>query len=259
MNLGVLKIKNTENTSQSMKKIMYFDPCIEIIKKIVYKRLILPGYFKQHDFLNVVNNVVCEDLKVREQQIMGRFSGETDICKYLSPVVWNYCSKLIRDIQGPKPSGPPIVEPPINGNFIGKINVEGNDLEYKDFIKFYKKKFEIVINTFPRRKLKLLFCLKALFRNQLDINELPTAKSNNAERQTIQEIIEKLNNITQLYTDQQIYIYLTIIFNIIERKENGQDAIRKFVEDYIGKICLTLNGSPPQANFGKNNLHELFE
>ena len=75
----------------------------------------------------------------------------------------------------------------------------------------------------------------------------------------IKECAARLNETALNLSDQEIYALLTIVFNLLEQKNNSNDAIRKWMDDRQDEIILLLNGNATDTCFNRESFQLLFE
>jgi hypothetical protein len=103
--------------------------------------------------------------------------------------------------------------------------------------------------------------MKSVFRIVVRIEELNCSLSKNKEQeqQLISTWIEKINDLEEISTDQEVYVLLTLIYNLLENKHNTNDAIRKWLEDRLDQIIVLLNRPPARSEFNRETLQYLTE
>jgi hypothetical protein len=89
--------------------------------------------------------------------------------------------------------------------------------------------------------------------------DLPSYTISESEKESILSWIEQLNNLEKTRTDQEVYVQLTLIFNLLEHKKNTNDAIRKWIEDRLGQIISLLNNRSFSSSFNLESVQFLVE
>jgi hypothetical protein len=235
----------------------YFFPCISRFKKIILFFLIKSGCFKYDDLEDLLHDVYL-DLLEKKTYYLERYRKEVNICNFLSVVVANLCRKKRREMW--KKSIDTIrISVDDDESIIDQYSSDEITAEQKMELQDYKVKLNIILKTFPKQRNKIEFCLKAYYRLPVNYPELVLPEfMSEIDILEIKKCIKRLNENSVELTDQEVYYFLTKIFNLIEQKENIDDAVRKYIKYYSEVICDILYGNPPTEFFDFVSLPKLF-
>lgn len=237
-----------------------FLPPEKLIRSIIYKVLIGTGVYLHEDADELYQELIL-DLLQRKDQLARSFRGLSKVNTYLYTVICRKCleikRKKIRDKSRFTDFEPTeiIRKTEIENNPAGVSFAEENKIILKD----YCRRLTYILDTYGSKKAKLIFSMKSVFRILVLVEELKTYSYNDQENDLIIKWIEKINDLEEISTDQEVYILLTLVFNLLEKKKNSNDAIRKWLEDRLEQIIVLLNRPPARSRFNRETLQYLTE
>lgn len=190
-----------------------------------------------------VKMAIVEKFLIKHDSIKKAFNGKSKTSTYCIAILNRMCCEIIRkelkhwknsneelpDIEESKNSGfPESVIINDEANLLGKILLIFND----DYA-----------------KLKLFLA----FFYQLNL------KPSDIEAYGKHVELRELLNVEIVKNKGKIFQQLAKVVNVIENKELKPDAIRMWLNKYIDKIILRLNGSFGRANYDRETFQILFE
>ena len=242
----------------------YFLPYQTMIRAIIGKYLINSGYYDREDADDLFQEI-SEWLILKKEKIVGAFQGRAKFSSYLYTILYYKCIELERGKLRKKTNGPGFVNYSA-GNLSYWLGNIGNDeispekkLILKEPCTILCKLLHDIIETYPKKKCKVTFCLRSIFRMLIYLIDLDFYEKEAEAAQKIKACTEHLNKNGANLTDQEIHAGLTFIFNLLENKTNKDDAIRKWIEDRQKEIIALLNGNSLNAHFDPDSFQLLFE
>jgi RNA polymerase sigma factor (sigma-70 family) len=239
-----------------------FLPPERLIRSIIYKILTGTGVYLYEEADDLYQEIIL-DLLQRKSQLEQSFRGLSKHSTYLYTVICRKCLELkkkrIRENKSKIDIEPTdyLQNRELSKNPAGVPLTEENQV----IVKEYCKRLAYILDTYGTKKPKLVFSMKSVFRIVVRIEELNCSLSKNKEQeqQLISTWIEKINDLEEISTDQEVYVLLTLIYNLLENKHNTNDAIRKWLEDRLDQIIVLLNRPPARSEFNRETLQYLTE
>ncbi|MCK9205446.1 MAG: hypothetical protein M0P58_13580 [Bacteroidales bacterium] len=236
-------------------------PYLLLIRKIIYNLLIKPGYFPPA-MADDLFQQVQELLLLRQDKILGNFLHKAKFETYLAAIITNLCYEL-RNKEWDRKLKIPVIHPfswnDPSSSPTGKL-VDGALLpDDKLIIRETLLKLHLILQLFCKDRLKIIFCLKALYHLPVFFNNLDVNGIMEDEKMQLSVHLANLNNRGDHITNREVYSDLTGIFKIVEKKDNSDDAIRKWIESRVREIIDLLNGNPAISSFEAETFQHLFE
>lgn len=221
---------------------------LEVISIIIQKRLINTGYFLPEEKDDLVQTV-CKQLIEKAPSIKKNYNGSSMLITYCSSVINNLCNGMIRELKK---------QPVTIHQLPDYVEYDGYILE-RLLVNETIDKFGKIMRLYHNKRFKLEFCLKSYFRVRLSSADYEyLAPKMQMDPARFFEIFNDLSE-NQMLTKNEIYNYLTIIMNELEHVDNGNDAIRKWLNVRIAEILVLLNGNPKSSCFDEETLQILLE
>jgi len=239
----------------------YFLPFLGMIRTIICKVLVQPGYYK-YDETDELMQQVQEILLMRERRILDSFQGKAKFSTYLAVVVTNICREIRNRELRERSHRSRLLQVPALGDlskWFDQIPETGILADEKMIIRDFMWKLHCILMTFQRDFRKLHFCLRVISRLQVQPGDLDSEGIPADDLREIALRCEALNLLDAEAARSEIYPHLSAIFNILEDQRNSQDAIRKWMEYKMDQIVRLLNGDPPQSAFTRETFLLLFE
>jgi RNA polymerase sigma factor (sigma-70 family) len=222
--------------------------CQDMIRTIV-RKYISSGMFDHDSFEDVVQSVNTALLKnVRRAQ--AQYNGSTLVKTYISAIVRNICLQL---------------------HHIEKRNLRTERFEEDNFprssgieekltIAHSIAVFRAILQQFDRQaKLpRLLLCLKLWYRIPLDSDDVLRWYPECGEAE-LRSLLQSFGTSYDHLTNKEIFRLFTPFANMAHKKENSDDAMRRWTLSKITEILELMNGSPPTASFDEESLRPLVE
>ena len=189
----------------------YFLPYMKLIDFIIWDQLIKTGYYP-NDEKDELKQKAYLDLLEREDKILGSFQNKSNFSAFLSVVVINFCRELKRKRIREKSKQSGYNQQERNRFF---LFLQAANLNAEQLIVFneYCKKLYFILQTYPNSRQKLFICLKALFRLNVLLNELPLQHIQDEQLNTIKLCLDSLNSLSSKLKDQDVYSELTSIID----------------------------------------------
>ena len=212
---------------------------------------IIINQFFQSEKLNLterheIKQLINEKLLHKVPQIQKQFQGKSLFRTYLSAVIRNIC----RDILRTRTKTQYVTYDDIS---IGSDDNIVNDLLIEEEVIRLQK----ILGLYHKQKTKLILCLKFIFRMPFDIQDF-RAVFDNFEMKEFDTFVKQVHPYKEC-TDMIIFVALTPIFNKHENKNNGPDAIRKWVKQKITELIDILNERPSSSRYTEETFQILFE
>jgi RNA polymerase sigma factor (sigma-70 family) len=205
------------------------------------------GMFPLSEKADIVQSVNLELLE-RIPAIRENYNGSALLRTYLTAIVRNICLRLAqraaqrrRRIQ----TVPDDLEDP-------SMQVDRYSIEQVRVI------FRAVVRQFGEQSPKLVICLKLRYRQPLYRPDIVDWWPN-CRKRDLNKILAIFGGNYEKLTDKQVYTRATPMFNVVEGRINGEDALRKWTAEKIDEILGILNTTYPEAAFGEDVLGLLFE
>jgi len=239
----------------------YFVPHLQLIQRVIKNTLIKTGYFRNEQTTELEQRV-HEQLLLREQKILTSFRGEAKFSTFLAVIVTNICREIRKSEWRYRSRMFSLSFIPAFSELSGWFDkLQDNRIPVPDQMVIIEttRKLETIFKTYPTCRVKIEFCLKAVFRIPVRIEDLQGKQSEPDACEIIKKQINTLNIPGEKMTKTEIYKRLTVIFNLIEKQQNTDDAIRKWLDDRMNEIIRLLNGNPQVASFNRETLQYLCE
>jgi len=231
-----------------------------MIRTIINKYLIFSGYYSSDDIEDLFQEMSLDLIK-RKEKIIGSYKGSAKFSTYLYTIVYYKCIEMMRNKIAQKTREPGFInfDSEKLSYWFGNIRSDELSSETRVIILEFCARLSDILETYNKKKHKITFCLKSLFRLLVLLADLQFYKPDKAATAKINDCAARLNSTESDLTDQEVYALLTIIFNLLERKENSNDAIRKWIDDRQDEIVSLLNGTGSKVCFNRETFQILFE
>jgi RNA polymerase sigma factor (sigma-70 family) len=227
------------------KLLVQFDSLIRVVsKKFAASNKLHP--FTEEDLYQYITLRLMENLPA----IRFNYKGNAKVKTYLAAVLRNYAHEFIRKNKLQ-------LLPSISLNKFGSIPYE----EIQEATIKWDKRAELerikrIMILFGNKQGKIEFVLKGFCRMPLSEVELNPFREKHHDFEWIKELIRKLNSY-QKPTDKDIISLLNQLFNHLDGKNNGDEAMRKWIDRTLNEIIELLNSSKDKRFYNKDGLTAL--
>jgi hypothetical protein len=217
--------------------------------RIIVRKYVASGMFDHASFEDVVQSVNTALLRnIARAQV--QYNGSTLVKTYISSIIRNICLQLhhIEERQMP------------TERFDENDFPRPNHIEERLAIAHSIAVFRAILQQFDHHgKLpRLLLCLKLWYRIPLDAGDVLrwNPQCNAADLHTL---LSSFGTRYERMSHRDIFGVFTSFANKASKKDNSDDAVRKWTHEKIAEILELMNGSPPTASFDEESLGALVE
>ena len=239
----------------------YFLAHLSLIGKIIRNFLIRKGVFYTDQEKEIAQQI-NELLLVREKNILGKYKGKAKFTTYLATVVVHLCSEVWNaDNRHRRRFIPFTLFQKSNTNtdpapyLPESLSDASSQLVIKDTI----RELEMILRTYPRDRIRMEFCFKAVFHLPLSLEGLSPTPLPSDILPEIEKHLTALNNHQGKATKTVVYQHLNAIFHLTRQTSTTDDAIRKWINERMSQIIDLLNGDPPEHAFDRDTFQYLYE
>lgn len=238
---------------------MYSDPRTlflsfsDIIRKIVYLKLISKGWFR-HEEARDLEQEVMKRLLEKTGIIQAQYAGESKLSTYLISIINNICFELCRNSKKEPQTSSTRVNEIINlpDNQINMNSTPDYDLRMEEAISL----LDAIFKVYPLSKYKLILFLKILYALPVYDRDI-RLYCNSADVDKLKVIIGEHNNANITKSGQ--YDKLQMLVNLCENKIITGDAVRKWLDKRIQQILSLLKKMLETEVLDESSLRILFE
>jgi hypothetical protein len=219
-----------------------------IVAKFVYSGLFTPA--ERDEVIQYVNEKLLSD-KIKKMQ--KQYNRQYYVVTYLSKIIYNLCLEYSRRVRAGQTESTgleyidsiPANEDPVTGNII---------------IEQECRRLEVILNMYHSSRPRIELYMKALFGCGITTDDVNSVFPDISDEDRIQ-FIERCNPVSDLdhITDKEIYALLSTISNRYDKKNNTEDAIRKWIQTKLSEIINLLNGVPKESEYDKETLKILLQ
>ncbi len=241
----------------------------ELIKIIVQKQLINPGFFKSQNRDDIIQTI-NEHLLKKMPHIAKYYNGLSLLRTYVSVIIRNKCREYYRSQLKQETTymsdqdvllAPGIKRKVFIRKFQTTVLHEGlqytsaQETEKHIVFEYEFRRFDAILRTFTKQKAKIELCIRYFFHIPCRTSDLK-AYWPGAEKKYLKIFSGKKSSEAES-TKTEKYKVLTGLINRCENKTNTNDAIRKWLADKITELIDLLNGDP-QQNYFDNETFQYF-
>jgi len=244
---------------------------LPVIKNLVAKKLIIPGYMLHQDKDDIVQEIVHGLLKDMGN-IREAYNGHAKFEPFFVKIIINRCNEIrrkgfrqeTREVKIDNPDNPGFekkikyirrntVAQILNNNFPENLNetdkntIISSELEYLD----------LVFRLYPVRKTRLFIYLKILTGHEVSEVELKTF-NNNCDQSVYEGLVE-ISGQSGRNTKEQCYRALTDFFNCCDKTSKNYDTVRKEVDKVLHEVIIQMNRDSGSQVYDKKNIWSLIE
>lgn len=238
----------------------YFLPYEPMIRAIIGKYLVRSGYYKEEEAGDLYQEIAGW-LIDKGDRVTGSHKGLSKFPTYLCTIVYYRCVELMRKRIRQRSNEAAWIRLDTNdlADRLGYIKSNEMSAETKMILAEYCKRLSDILQTYGKKRSRLVFSLRSLSGLPVSVSDLPINHLEKEDLEKLNVYTAHLNHSEEARSDQVVYHWLTLIFNLLERKNNSADAIRKWIDDHRDEIARLLNGIPPDASFDRESAQILFE
>lgn len=221
---------------------------LKIIVNYLVGKKIIP-HSEKEDVIQYINE---EFLTGKLTKIIQNYSFAVPFKTYFFAVIKNLCKTYaLREL--PNKNTVSLKEIEDSDNKIYKENYEE-----KLFVEFQMERLRFLMNSYGKKKPKLLLFLKIYFKfmvskKDLDYLEFLSESEKEESTQSLNEAIKNEQNLDKIFEK------LTEITSTKKNKDKISDSDRRWCIYNIDKIVNQLNGNQSGYHFDKNSFELLFE
>lgn len=218
----------------------------EIIR-IIVKKYIATKMFRAGDFDDIVQ-MVNEDILRKIGTIQRQYNGTALLKTYFSAIVRNSCLKIYqKQCREVKMLLLEEEDPVEEETVTNKLEID-QDLQ----------RLERILGYYQKKQGRVVLCTKLYFQIPIDRRDILGCFSDCSE-EDIGRLLQYFEFGQERRTSKQVYHIITPILNRYERKNNTEDAVRRWTEDKIEAIIKLLNSAPRRSKYDKETLKILLE
>jgi DNA-directed RNA polymerase specialized sigma24 family protein len=217
--------------------------------RIIVRKYVASGMFDHASFEDVVQSVNTALLRniVRAQV---QYNGSTLVKTYISSIIRNICLQLHHIEERTMPTE----------RFDENDFPRPNHIEERLAIAHAIAVFRAILQQFDHNgKLpRLLLCLKLWYRIPLESDDV-VRWNPQCSTVDLRNLLSSFGSRYDRMPHREIFRVFTAFANKASKKENSDDAVRKWTHEKIAEILELMNGSPPTASFDEESLGALVE
>lgn len=241
----------------------------EMIKIIVQKQLINPGFFKSQNRDDIIQTV-NEHLLIKTPYIAEHYNGLSLLRTYVSVIIINKCREYYRSQLKQETTyvsdqdillAPEIKRKVYKRKFQmttvheGLHSTSSWETEKQLVFEYEFKRFDSILRTYTKQKAKIELCIKYFFQIPC-LNTDIKAYWPQATNKYLKLLSHKVDG---KMTKTERYKNLTDLINKCEGRTNTNGAIRKWLADRMKELIYLLNGDPQQNYFDKETFQFFVE
>jgi RNA polymerase sigma factor (sigma-70 family) len=216
--------------------------------KIIVSKFIRSGYIhtsEMEDFVQIIN----EKLILKIPKIQSQYDKSTLLKTYFSVIIRNICLEEIRKNKDLETKEIDDSE---------ETHLSENNSDTKIIIKQEFERFNKILRLQFDKRFKLEFCLKALYRILLILDDF-TKYCKICKLEDIKVLLERINPPKKI-SERDLYAEIKPFINKCDNKDNSSDAIRKWIKKEINNIIDLMNGGYlKRTNYDKETIQILIE
>ena len=207
---------------------------------------VINGFFQRHEKDDIIQNI-NESLLKKISRIQSQYNSQTRVKTYISVIIRNSCREIIRKVKL---------------NIVHNDNIENlvfvvNEPENKLVLKQEFDRLDKIFTMFYRHRYKLELCLKLIYNIPVKFADFKNYNSA-FDKASYLGIMKNINPGNEM-RKRKIYRILLPYFNRFEKKNNNEDALRKWLRFKTDEMIRLLNGNPPVSSYNEDVLQILLE
>ena len=208
------------------------------VVEVVCQQFIARGFFQAEEKRELIQEVNLSLLEGKLAKVQMHFKGTVKLRTYFSKVVYNSFQEMAR-----RRSRQPIL---LSEDSLQHTPDADLNAYQKMAIQDELYRLEAILKGLAKWQHKALFNLKLFVRfllDHLDIQFYDSPKTEALLERIKQSFFQPYDHLT----DKEVYDLSVQLYNVLERKDNDGDSLRRWVDSLKDRLITLLNGSPQRS------------